>query len=212
MLKHSLIIGLVVLLYAGCSKEDEPLFFIEGRVVDDVTGLPLEGAEVEFTLHGTSPFGPPRSVGSIFTGPNGGFTQVIPIIEGGFIFGRKVPWIPSHVDVSVEGHCDKSNTEVTVVNSFTDYVEIRLTPRAHVRFNITNVGVYQGEFDQVDITRFGSVSLEPGFTDSKMFSPCFAQDSSSINVEYLLNSVVVHELNYPYEYVPNDSIEVNINY
>ncbi len=213
MLKHSLIIGLVVLLGAGCSKDDEPLFFIEGRVVDDFSGRPIEGALVEFKLHGAGAF-EFSSIGSVVSGPNGGFVRDIPLVDAGLIsFGKKEPWVPSHVNVTVsEDYCTGSDRIVEVSNSFTDFVEIRVTPLAYVRATIENVGAYQGDYDQVVISNFGSVSLEPGFIDSRLNQHCSGQQTLLYTVKYRLNSDVVHEIMYPLDVLPSDTVLIHMNY
>lgn len=213
MLKHSLIVGLVVLISAGCSKKTEDVYFVEGVIIDSVDGSPVENAEVVLRQPGSGWFNAAQETNAVLTDEMGVFYIELPD-RSDFLGGADVIQ-PSEVVVNHPDHCGPftGSQSIQTGSSTTTQHVYEIDPKAYGRVIATSTGAFNGQFDEVFVSGIGSVPLQEGsVTESGVFVRCYQLDETTVNLWYWLNGEIIHQELFVFELARKDTLDLHINY
>lgn len=211
MLKKLLLAIVSISLLMACSKDEVPFGVIAGRVLDQVDNTPVANAEITFQ-YGCFGVGGSDvcSFPSLFTDENGFYQFVIPIqseARGGQLE------LPSRAIVKHPGFCDLEQTDLQLGNTEVSELNFNLKPPGYARITAENTGAYSGEFETVNISIFGSASVVPGSVQTLVVASCPFPENFVITVFYRDDqSVLVHTIEYPLNFIPRDTVDVQVNY
>ncbi len=211
MLKKIVVTIVAVSLLMACSKDEEPFGVIAGRVLDQVDHTPVANAEITFQ-YGCFGVGGSNvcSFTPILTDENGFYQFVIPIqseARGGQLE------VPSRAIVKHPEFCDLEQTELQLGNSEVSELNFHLEPPGYARITAENTGAYTGDFETVNISIFGTASVIPGSVQTLVVASCPFPENFVITVFYRdAESVLVHTIEYPLNFIPRDTVDVQVNY
>ncbi len=213
MLKHSFYIGLIAVILAACSKPVEHVYYLEGIVLDDIDQTPVVGARVSVERPSTGWFSSPVTSDTVFTDDLGVFFIELPKTTD--FFGGSITVDPTRIHFEHPDYCQPfgASFSVEAESAPTTQLLYRIDPKAYGQVTATNTGAFTGNFDEVDISEIGEVSLENGaVTAGDVFERCHQLNTTAIIVRYKLENALVHQETYTFALTRKDTLSININY
>lgn len=213
MFKHTLYLGLLVLILGACSKPADPVYYIEGIILDDIDETPIAGARVTAVRPSSGWFSATITTDTVTTDEFGVF--FIKLAHSTDLLGGDYTVNPSQISIEHPDYCPPfgSPHSIDIGSVPTTQMVIRVDPMAFAQVTATNTGAYNGTFDEVEITSLGQVSLELGtVTTGAIHRSCFQLEDTPFIVRYKQEGELIHQEVYTFELTRKDTLNININY